>query len=185
MSTSAVKKLWRTASTWLVLQGTTNNQGLFCNNWKLRESRMIRSQKKKKEVRFLLIYHAIIALRSLTYTASAALGMQLHWAFPGWGPTSHALRYTLTSYRIRKDKAQSQPVRNEVIIYCFKKKNNNKTVLWTLWLCAKRCFRSEGGHTASTAFLPQKKEPTTPYTSQLIKAVLFLETETCVSANMC
>lgn len=58
------------------------------------------------------------------------------------------------------------------------------------WLCVKRCFGSEGGHTASTninasaASSWQKKEPTKPGTSKLIKAVLFLERQIYVSTNI-
>lgn len=155
---------------------------------------MIRSRekKKKKEVRFLLIYHAIITLRSLTRYL-------LHWTWSftelalAENQASRALKCTLAlSYSIMKNKAQPQPVWNEVIIYCQKKKDEKKDiVLWTSWLCAKRCFRSEEGHTASTNInartsLPlQNKESTALYTSRLIKAVLFLENPTCFSINIC
>lgn len=71
-------------------------------------------------------------------------------------------------------------------IYCLKKPQYYRLA----WLCAKRCFGSEGGHTASTninasaAFSWQKRDSTKPGTTKLIKAVLFLERQTCVSADI-
>lgn len=89
-----------------------------------------------------------------------------------------------------KTKGQPHTVWNEVIIYLLFKKKIKKPQYYRLaWLCAKRCFGSEGGHTASTninasaAFSWQKKEPTKSVTSKLIKAALFLEREICVSTD--
>lgn len=143
---------------WLALQGKTSNQGLFCNNWKLRERLEAR---KKKEARFLLIYHAIIALRSLTYTVSASLDMQLHWTFPGWGPSKPCIKIHLSIILQHHEKQSTAPASMKWSYNLLLKKK--KTVLWTSRLCAKRCFRSEGGHTARTntnarAAFPLQKE---------------------------
>lgn len=109
----------------------------------------------------------------------------LHWACSFTGPfglyqTSHALRYTLTLfYHVRKNKHGPSQHKMKLQSIAKKKKERKKTVLWSSWLCTKRCFRSEGGHSVSTntnaisAFLLQKEDSAMPCSSQLNKSSHF------------
>lgn len=150
---------------------------------------MIRSREKKTERSEVLTYLSCYHHTEEPYTVSASLDVKLHWTCPGWEPSKPCIKMHLSFILQHHEKQSTAPASMKWSYNLLSKKKD--IVLWTLWLCAKRCFRSEEGHTASTNInartsLPlQNKESTALYTSQLIKAVLFLEKPTCFSINIC
>lgn len=116
--------------------------------------------------------------------------MHLPWTFPSWGPNKPCIKINLNITLPHHENKRTAPHSMKWSYNLSLVKKKKKRQYYRLaWLCAKRCFGSVGGHTASTninasaAFSWQKKEPTKPDSSKLIQAVLFLERQICVSTD--